>query len=191
MREHAAELWRWLQDGAHFYVCGDASRMAKDVDTALREIAAEQGGLNEAQSKDWMVVARQAGPLPAGRLLMARRPPPSESPHLPGLEPGDRPAIRTTCPYCGVGCGVLATPTAPSPPSIAGDPAHPANSGRLCVKGTALGETLSLTSRLLHPEMDGVRASGTRRWTGWPTRSATPSPSTGRTAWRCTCPASC
>ncbi len=45
MREHGAQLWSWLQDGAHFYVCGDASRMAKDVDRALRDIAIAHGGL--------------------------------------------------------------------------------------------------------------------------------------------------
>ena len=45
MRQHGAELWRWLQDGAHVYVCGDAQRMAKDVDDALCEIAAVHGGL--------------------------------------------------------------------------------------------------------------------------------------------------
>ncbi|QKV96188.1 molybdopterin-dependent oxidoreductase [Streptomyces sp. NA02950] len=48
MREHGPLLWSWLQDGAHFYVCGDASRMAKDVDQALREIATLHGGLEEA-----------------------------------------------------------------------------------------------------------------------------------------------
>ncbi|MGW5867276.1 molybdopterin-dependent oxidoreductase [Streptomyces sp. NPDC055239] len=47
MREHGPQLWSWLQDGAHFYVCGDASRMAKDVDRALRDIAAAHGGLGE------------------------------------------------------------------------------------------------------------------------------------------------
>ncbi|MEV0372129.1 bifunctional nitrate reductase/sulfite reductase flavoprotein subunit alpha [Streptomyces sp. NPDC050636] len=47
MREHGAQLWSWLQDGAHFYVCGDASRMAKDVDRALRDIAVAHGGLEE------------------------------------------------------------------------------------------------------------------------------------------------
>ncbi|GEK17094.1 bifunctional reductase [Cellulomonas persica] len=46
MREHGARLWAWLQDGASFFVCGDASRMAKDVDTALREIVATHGGLS-------------------------------------------------------------------------------------------------------------------------------------------------
>ena len=47
MREHGPLLWSWLQDGAHFYVCGDASRMAKDVDRALLEIAGVHGGLGE------------------------------------------------------------------------------------------------------------------------------------------------
>ena len=64
-------------------------------------------------------------------------------------------AIRTTCPYCGVGCGVLATPQPDGTVAISGDTAHPANFGRLCSKGAALGETLSLEGRLLHPEIDG------------------------------------
>ncbi|MGW2015313.1 molybdopterin-dependent oxidoreductase [Streptomyces sp. NPDC001927] len=50
MREHGPRLWQWLQDGAHFYVCGDASRMAKDVDRALRDIAATHGGLTEDEA---------------------------------------------------------------------------------------------------------------------------------------------
>jgi NADPH-dependent sulfite reductase flavoprotein alpha-component len=50
MREHGSLLWSWLQDGAHLYVCGDASRMARDVDQALREIAAVHGGLDETES---------------------------------------------------------------------------------------------------------------------------------------------
>jgi len=62
-------------------------------------------------------------------------------------------AVRTTCPYCGVGCGVLAWPDG----RVGGDPDHPANRGRLCVKGTALGETLGLDGRLLHPQVDGRR----------------------------------
>jgi sulfite reductase (NADPH) flavoprotein alpha-component len=44
MLENAAELWLWLESGAHFYVCGDASRMAKDVDTALHDIVEKGGG---------------------------------------------------------------------------------------------------------------------------------------------------
>jgi assimilatory nitrate reductase catalytic subunit len=58
---------------------------------------------------------------------------------------------RTTCPYCGVGCGVLATADGSGGGRIAGDPEHPANFGRLCSKGSALGETLGLENRLLHP----------------------------------------
>ncbi|HET8730107.1 MAG TPA: molybdopterin-dependent oxidoreductase [Moraxellaceae bacterium] len=67
----------------------------------------------------------------------------------------------TTCPYCGVGCGVNATVTdgATRDISVAGDARHPANRGRLCVKGSALGETVSLDGRLLHPEVRGVRRS--------------------------------
>ncbi|WP_412075804.1 molybdopterin-dependent oxidoreductase [Streptomyces xanthophaeus] len=47
IRERGPQLWSWLQEGAHFYVCGDAARMAKDVDRALRDIAVTQGGLDE------------------------------------------------------------------------------------------------------------------------------------------------
>lgn len=67
--------------------------------------------------------------------------------------------VRTTCPYCGVGCGVLATPRPDGSVSIEGDPDHPANRGRLCSKGTALGETLSLETRLLQPEIAGRQVS--------------------------------
>ena len=68
-------------------------------------------------------------------------------------------AVRTTCPYCGVGCGVLATPRADGSIGIAGDPMHPSNLGRLCSKGSALGETLSLDDRLIFPEIAGGRVS--------------------------------
>ena len=65
--------------------------------------------------------------------------------------PGAGAAVRTTCPYCGVGCGVLARPDGQGGAGIAGDPDHPANFGRLCSKGSALDETLGLAGRLLHP----------------------------------------
>src|SRR4051812_30324260 len=71
------------------------------------------------------------------------------------------PAIRTTCPYCGVGCGVLAAPDGFGGAAISGDTEHPANFGRLCSKGAALGETLGLDGRLLHPmlrQQDGTLA---------------------------------
>ncbi len=78
--------------------------------------------------------------------------------HLP-------PAVRTTCPYCGVGCGVLAKPDGRGGAVIVGDPDHPANFGRLCSKGSALGETLGLDTRLLHPMVR--QADGTMARVGW------------------------
>ena len=66
---------------------------------------------------------------------------------------------RTTCAYCGVGCGIIATPTGPRSATIAGDPDHPANHGRLCSKGTHLGETIGLDGRLLSPMIGLRRAS--------------------------------
>ena len=68
-------------------------------------------------------------------------------------------ATRTTCPYCGVGCGVLTSVTGEGV-NVRGDPEHPANFGRLCSKGSALGETVDLDDRLLHPQIHGHRA----RW---------------------------
>ncbi|MFX4313247.1 molybdopterin-dependent oxidoreductase, partial [Enterobacter sp. 63] len=61
---------------------------------------------------------------------------------------------RTTCPYCGVGCGVVARVEGGTV-SVRGDETHPANLGRLCVKGSALGETTGLAGRLLRPVVDG------------------------------------
>ncbi|MEO1092009.1 MAG: molybdopterin-dependent oxidoreductase [Pseudomonadota bacterium] len=69
-------------------------------------------------------------------------------------------AVRTTCPYCGVGCGVLASRQPDGSVQVKGDPDHPANYGRLCSKGAALGETTGLDGRLLTPMVDGVA-------TGW------------------------
>jgi assimilatory nitrate reductase catalytic subunit len=66
---------------------------------------------------------------------------------------------RTTCPYCGVGCGVIATVGSDGAVSVRGDPEHPANLGRLCSKGAALGDTLDPAPRLLHPQIDGERVS--------------------------------
>ena len=77
------------------------------------------------------------------------------------------PSLRTTrtaCPYCGVGCGVLATPDGKGGAAIAGDPEHPANLGRLCSKGSALGETLSLEERLLYPM---IRCKGVLEQVAW------------------------
>jgi sulfite reductase (NADPH) flavoprotein alpha-component len=54
MLEQAAELWRWLEDGAHLYVCGDAKRMAKDVDAALHEIIQNAGGKTADEAKAYV-----------------------------------------------------------------------------------------------------------------------------------------
>ncbi|UVO55762.1 nitrate reductase [Sphingomonas sp. SUN039] len=72
-----------------------------------------------------------------------------------------RVSVKTTCAYCGVGCGIVATPTGERNATIAGDPDHPANRGRLCSKGTHLGETIGLEGRLLHPMIGSERV-------GWP-----------------------
>ena len=63
--------------------------------------------------------------------------------------------IRSTCPYCGVGCGVLLSPAGDGL-VVRGDPDHPANHGRLCSKGTALGETVSHAGRLTQPMVHGA-----------------------------------
>lgn len=64
---------------------------------------------------------------------------------------------KTTCPYCGVGCGVIATVGDDGAVSVKGDPDHPANFGRLCSKGSALAETIDLDGRLLYPEIADQR----------------------------------
>src|SRR5437764_4241924 len=83
---------------------------------------------------------------------------------MTAVGPGLR-GTSTTCPYCGVGCGVLATPDGSGGAAISGDPEHPANFGRLCSKGSALGETLGLEDRLLYPM---IRCSkGTMERVAW------------------------
>jgi assimilatory nitrate reductase catalytic subunit len=67
--------------------------------------------------------------------------------------------IRTTCPYCGVGCGVEARVKNDRIIGVSGDEHHPANSGRLCVKGTSLVDTQSDEGRLLYPQVDGQRTA--------------------------------
>jgi len=59
LMEHGAEIWKLLEGGAHFYVCGDASRMAKDVHQALMDIAQEHGGKDAKEAKDWLSALRK------------------------------------------------------------------------------------------------------------------------------------
>ncbi|MGI8431557.1 MAG: sulfite reductase subunit alpha [Chthoniobacterales bacterium] len=54
MMGSSGELWQWLEEGAHFYVCGDAKRMAKDVDAALREIVQQQGGKSADEANEYV-----------------------------------------------------------------------------------------------------------------------------------------
>jgi sulfite reductase (NADPH) flavoprotein alpha-component len=54
MLENAGELWSWLESGAHFYVCGDASRMARDVEAALHEVAQTAGGLSKESAAEYI-----------------------------------------------------------------------------------------------------------------------------------------
>ena len=61
MREDADELWSWLERGAHFYICGDAKRMASDVEKALTEIVATKGGQDEAGAKSFIAGLKKSG----------------------------------------------------------------------------------------------------------------------------------
>ncbi|WP_425627875.1 hypothetical protein [Agrobacterium tumefaciens] len=99
---------------------------------------------------------------------------------------------KTTCPYCGVGCGVIATVADDGIVSVKGDPDHPANFGRLCSKGSALAETIDLDGRLLHPEIHG-KAGGMGRSASIssPPGFPRPSPSTARIRLPFTSPANC
>ncbi|WP_457808320.1 nitrate reductase [Kushneria sp. EE4] len=72
---------------------------------------------------------------------------------------------KTTCPYCGVGCGVVAQHDSKRCDTLAGvtgDKTHPANQGRLCVKGSALAQTLGHEGRLMRPRIDGHEVSWER-----------------------------
>ena len=68
-------------------------------------------------------------------------------------------SVKTTCPYCGVGCGITARLDDDGVVTIKGDNSHPANLGRLCSKGSALGDTVQVKGRLLYPEVLGQQVS--------------------------------
>jgi sulfite reductase (NADPH) flavoprotein alpha-component len=61
IRESAAELWPWIRGGAHFYVCGDVKRMAKDVEAALQGLIAGQGALSPAEAVDYVALMKKDG----------------------------------------------------------------------------------------------------------------------------------
>jgi sulfite reductase (NADPH) flavoprotein alpha-component len=60
MLEHAAELWSWLESGAHLYVCGDARRMARDVDEALHQVIVTAGGRSREQAAEYVAALKSA-----------------------------------------------------------------------------------------------------------------------------------
>ena len=59
IRENSTALWQWLQEGAYFYVCGDAARMAKDVEQALLEVIAKEGNLSPDEAEDYLNELRE------------------------------------------------------------------------------------------------------------------------------------
>jgi sulfite reductase (NADPH) flavoprotein alpha-component len=61
MRQRAEDLWCWLEDGAHLYVCGDAKRMATDVDRALQQVVSEQGGLSPDDARAYVARMTKSG----------------------------------------------------------------------------------------------------------------------------------
>ena len=60
LRQQGADVWQWLQDGAHFYVCGDANRMARDVQEALIDIIAEHGNQSREEAEEYVNELRRA-----------------------------------------------------------------------------------------------------------------------------------
>ena len=70
MREVGRELWTWLADGANVYICGDAKRMAKDVERALVDIVAQFGARSTDEAISFRRGAEEEGPVPAGRVLI-------------------------------------------------------------------------------------------------------------------------
>lgn len=70
LRAQGAELWNWIQQGAHIYVCGDANRMAKDVEQVLLDVVAEHGAMDTEQADEYLSELRTGAPLSAGCVLM-------------------------------------------------------------------------------------------------------------------------
>jgi len=59
MLQNAPDLWKWLQEGASIYVCGDASQMARDVHSALRTVVEKQGGMNEEAAQEYVATLKE------------------------------------------------------------------------------------------------------------------------------------
>src|SRR5688500_11146464 len=67
--------------------------------------------------------------------------------------------VKTLCPYCGVGCGILATTDGNNLLKVRGDPSHPSNLGRLCQKGASVAQTVNVTTRLRYPMIRDARGT--------------------------------
>src|SRR5690606_35339513 len=92
--------------------------------------------------------------LPVGAFFMG-----NTAMNAPASKPTTASQTHTTYPYCGVGCGVTVQHAGQHVLPVSGSLSHPANSGRLCVKGSALHETLSHDGRLVFPQLNGKHAS--------------------------------
>ena len=110
MREVGRDLWSWLADGAHVYVCGDAKRMAKDVERALVDIVAQHGARSHRSGDRLRGGAEEAGPLSAGCVLMCAGAALFPSPRLSG---------ERVASACEPGEGQLPTPIPPHPARFA------------------------------------------------------------------------
>lgn len=99
-------------------------------------------------------------------------------------------SVRSTCPYCGVGCGVLLSPDGKGGVTVKGDPDHLANFGRLCSKGSALGETVVPTAACVRHRSTVRRRIGIMRSLWWLTVFVRPCERMDPIAWLSTCRAS-
>src|SRR3954469_5805628 len=73
--------------------------------------------------------------------------------------------VKTLCPYCGVGCGIIATTDGSTISKVRGDNHHPANFGKLCPKGATVAQTVDVRTRLRHPMVRASRAADPARVT--------------------------
>ncbi len=123
MREVGRDLLAWIAEGAHIYVCGDAKRMAKDVERALVDIVAQYGARATAEAVAFVAELKKTAAI--DRMSIDAEVDPSSVPshHLSLL----RRRLRRARTPDGRGGAI-----------VAGDPHHPANFGRLCSKGSAL-----------------------------------------------------
>ena len=167
MRETGAELWRWIEEGAHLYVCGDAKRMAQGRRVRRWSRSSRSTGRAGEKRRDDALVACVSG--------VSRRPPAAtRRTCLSRASAGDGQASEAIAgtasarpaPIAASAAASSRRPDGAGGAAIAGDPDASGQFRPACSKGAALGETLGLEGRLLHPDDATARASpGTRRST--------------------------